>query len=137
MITSSNHRIRHEAYNTLKRCTQNDAETVGEIFRKGLTQWVLSVGLLINRHPFIYFFLSFRFIIIYCTLICDFKLEKNVKESIAVVASGSAHPDPIVNAYQLSQVLTAITTFSKEENKHTAELSLVELIILAHHPLIG
>lgn len=44
LITSSNHRIRREAYNSLKRCTQNNAETVGMIFRKGLSQWVLNVG---------------------------------------------------------------------------------------------
>ena len=65
------------------------------------------------------------------------KLEKNVKDSTAVLSSGSAHSDPIVNAYRLSQVLTAITTFSKEENSHKIEFSFVELIILAHHPFIG
>jgi hypothetical protein len=68
-------------------------------------------------------------------LLC--KLEKNVKDSTAVLASGSGHSDPIVNAYRLSQVLTAITTFSKEEDHYKVETSLVELIILAHHPLIG
>ncbi|CAG8528815.1 4749_t:CDS:10 [Funneliformis caledonium] len=106
MITAfSNHQIRHETYDTLKRCIQGNIEPVGEIFRKGLTQWVLN-------------------------------LEKNVKDSTAILASGFAHSDPIVNAYRLSQVLTAITTFSKEENKHEVESSLVELIVLAHHPLI-
>ncbi|CAB4435640.1 unnamed protein product [Rhizophagus irregularis] len=105
LITSSNHRIRREAYNSLKRCTQNNAETVGMIFRKGLSQWVLN-------------------------------LEKNVKDSTAVLLSGSAHSDPIVNAYRLSQVLTAIATFSKEEDNYKIESSLVELIILAHHPSI-
>ncbi|CAI2178661.1 6583_t:CDS:10, partial [Funneliformis geosporum] len=106
MITAfSNHRIRHEAYDTLKRCIQGNVEPVGEIFRKGLTQWV-------------------------------FNLEKNAKDSTAILASGFAHSDHIVNAYRLSQVLTAITTFSKEENKHEVESSLVELIVLAHHPLI-
>ena len=44
MMMSSNHRIRREAYESLKGCAQNNAGTVGEIFRKGLTQWVLNVG---------------------------------------------------------------------------------------------
>ena len=65
------------------------------------------------------------------------KIEKNVKDSTAVLSLGSAHPDSTVNAYRLSQVLTAITTFSKEEDNYKVETSLVELIILAHHPLIG
>jgi len=110
---------------------------VGEIFRKGLTQWVINVGphILHKQNTLISLlkYLKCKLIIFIFIL----KLEKNVKDSTAILALGSAHYDPIVNAYRLSQVLTAITTFSKEEDKHRVESSLVELIVLAHHPSIG
>ncbi|CAG8528557.1 17533_t:CDS:10, partial [Acaulospora morrowiae] len=63
-------------------------------------------------------------------------LEKCTKDSTAVLASTSAHLDPSVNAYLLSKVLTAITTFSKNVEKSVVEDSLVELIVFAHHPAI-
>ncbi|CAG8669579.1 15139_t:CDS:10, partial [Gigaspora margarita] len=61
--------------------------------------------------------------------------EKNVKDSTAVLAS--AHSDPTVNAYRLSKVLTAITTFPEKVERSDVEKSLIELIILSHHSAIA
>ncbi|CAG8500654.1 3053_t:CDS:10 [Acaulospora colombiana] len=63
-------------------------------------------------------------------------LESNTKDSTAVLSSTTAHLDPAVNAYLLSRVLTAITTFSKTVDQSVVEDSLVELFVLAHHPAI-
>ncbi|RIB06925.1 armadillo-type protein [Gigaspora rosea] len=63
--------------------------------------------------------------------------EKNVKDSTAVLASATAHSDPTVNAYRLSKVLTAITTFSEKVERSDVEKSLIELIILSHHSAIA
>ncbi|KAG9284337.1 hypothetical protein G9A89_007492, partial [Geosiphon pyriformis] len=65
-----------------------------------------------------------------------FHLEKNVKDSTAHLASTFSQSDASVNAYQLSRVLTAITTFSETIEKGLIENLLVELILLAHHPAI-
>ncbi|CAG8803747.1 30729_t:CDS:2, partial [Racocetra persica] len=64
-------------------------------------------------------------------------LEKNIKDSTAILASAIAHPDPAINAYRLSKVLTAITTFSEKVDRSDVEKSLVELIILSHHSAIA
>ncbi|CAG8591125.1 2555_t:CDS:10, partial [Scutellospora calospora] len=96
MISTSRQACR-EAYDTLKTCLQTNPNFVGEIVRKGLTNWV-------------------------------FNLEKNVKDSTAVLASATAHADPAVNAYRLSKVLTAITTFTEKVDISEVEKSLVELI---------
>ncbi|CAG8555168.1 3621_t:CDS:10, partial [Cetraspora pellucida] len=66
-----------------------------------------------------------------------FNLEKNVKDTTAVLASATAHSNPAVNAYRLSKVLTAITTFSEKVDRSDVEKSLVELIILSHHSAIA
>ncbi|CAG8564220.1 8388_t:CDS:10, partial [Diversispora eburnea] len=63
-------------------------------------------------------------------------LEKNTKDSTSLSTNVPAHSDSYINAYRLSKVLTAISTFSKNVEESIVEESLVELIILAHHPFI-
>ncbi|CAG8487765.1 9221_t:CDS:10 [Ambispora leptoticha] len=61
-------------------------------------------------------------------------LEKNTKDSTAVLATNAIQPDENPNtAYRLSRILTAITTFSKSTEINVIETSLIEIVLLAHH----
>ncbi|RUS19022.1 hypothetical protein BC937DRAFT_88064 [Endogone sp. FLAS-F59071] len=58
------------------------------------------------------------------------------KDSTAVTAANATNLEPEIAAYRLSQVLTAITSFDKNTPQDVKEQELVELLVLAHHPLI-
>lgn len=59
------------------------------------------------------------------------------KDSTAVTAANATNLEPEIAAYRLSQLLTAITSFDKDTPQDVKEQELVELLVLAHHPLIG
>nr|CAG8471118.1 10487_t:CDS:10 [Entrophospora candida] len=64
-------------------------------------------------------------------------LENGTKDSMAVLYSINSQTDHVINAYKFSTILTAITTFSNNTDKTLIEELLIELIILAHHPMIA
>ncbi|RUS31239.1 hypothetical protein BC938DRAFT_478212 [Jimgerdemannia flammicorona] len=63
-------------------------------------------------------------------------LEKQTKDSTAITAATAANLEPDLAAYRLSTVLAGITTFADDTPKEVKERELVELTVLAHHPLV-
>ncbi|CAG8561777.1 6442_t:CDS:10 [Ambispora gerdemannii] len=107
LISSTNeYQTRRASFESLTRCNQIKPRRVNNIMREGLTRWLLN-------------------------------LEKNTKDSTAVLAANAIQPDENPNtAYRLSRILTAITTFSKSTEINIIEISLIEIVLLAHHHFI-
>lgn len=64
-------------------------------------------------------------------------IETPVKDSTPSLAAASISADPHISAYRLSEILSAITTFSPENDKTVMAKVATELIVLSHHQAIA
>ncbi|KAG0338181.1 translational activator of GCN4 [Podila horticola] len=64
-------------------------------------------------------------------------IETPVKDSTPSLAAASISEDPHVSAYRLSEILSAITTFSPDNDQSVMAKVTTELIVLSHHRAIA
>ncbi|KAF9283148.1 translational activator of GCN4, partial [Mortierella antarctica] len=64
-------------------------------------------------------------------------IETPVKDSTPSLAAAGISVDPHVSAYRLSEILSAITTFSPENDQSVMAKVSTELIVLSHHQAIA